>query len=336
MVEIPEPATARDLREVGRLYVDAMNVIGSRPDGWWRDRPGAVRRLLDRLGPLATGTAATIVVVVDGPPAEGAEGDGAIGPPPSVEVHHASRCGRDAADDRLVELLEAQPPASDEDRVVVVTADRELRERVAALGAEVLGPRRLLEVLDAFDQLPALGAEEVVRRCRARLATVERWREVRALRLAALADTPDAFAGTVEEEGQQPPAWWRERLASEDAATVLAEVQLTDGQAVGVALAVIAPAFERTDAAGLYGVWVAPWVRGLGVGDVLLEATIEEARRRGAGRLALDVGDRNLPAIRLYERFGFVPTGRTTTLPPPREHVTEHERLLDLTAPPPR
>lgn len=119
------------------LVVDAMNVIGSRPDGWWHDRDGAVRDLVALLRTAGPGLADAITVVVDGTGEdEPAEGRG-------VEVVHAGR-GRDAADDRIVELLEAPGrPAP-----TVVTADRRLIERVRARGADVQGPRRLLEQLD--------------------------------------------------------------------------------------------------------------------------------------------------------------------------------------------
>ncbi|MGH8905082.1 MAG: NYN domain-containing protein [Egibacteraceae bacterium] len=120
-----------------RLIIDGMNVIGSRPDGWWRDRDGAVRRLVQGLGRHAEATGARITVVLDGRPPpdlpEGVHG--------AVTVSYATRRGRDAADDRIVELVEADPdPATLE----VVTADGRLRERVVRLGAAVSGPRALL------------------------------------------------------------------------------------------------------------------------------------------------------------------------------------------------
>jgi predicted RNA-binding protein with PIN domain len=135
---------------VEQLYVDAMNVIGSRPDGWWRDRDGAVRRLAARLQAFAAPRDTEVVLVVDGRPISGLP-EGRNG---AVLVRYARRAGRDAADDRLVELLEAADPGgghAPDVRVgatVVVTADRELRARVSVLGAEVVGPHRLLTALD--------------------------------------------------------------------------------------------------------------------------------------------------------------------------------------------
>ncbi|MET9155879.1 NTP pyrophosphohydrolase [Streptomyces griseoflavus] len=111
------------------VIVDAANVVGSVPDGWWRDRRGAAERLRDRLaadglpdrpGPVE------LVLVVEGA-ARGVE------PVPGVRVESAPGSG----DDHMVELV-----AGAGDRpVLVVTADRELRRRVISLGAEVTGPR---------------------------------------------------------------------------------------------------------------------------------------------------------------------------------------------------
>jgi len=114
------------------LVVDAANVVGSKPDGWWRDRAGAAARLRDGLvdlhaaglkdlpGPLE------VVLIVEGRARDvpGVEG---------VRVVRAPGSG----DDAIVALVAAEGVGR---RVVVVTADRELRDRVTALGAEVRGP----------------------------------------------------------------------------------------------------------------------------------------------------------------------------------------------------
>ena len=114
------------------LIVDAMNVIGSRPDGWWRDRPGAVRRLAERLQGYAESTGTGITMVVDGKPlADLAEGDHA-----SIEVAYARRGGRNAADDRIVELVEEDDDAAG---LRVITSDRELRERGDGAGGVGVG-----------------------------------------------------------------------------------------------------------------------------------------------------------------------------------------------------
>lgn len=128
------------------LVVDAMNVIGSRPDGWWRDRDGAVRRLVARLQRLED----DVVVVCDGRPlADLPEGEHA-----RVRVLYARRGGANAADDRIVEEIEALGrEASD---ATVVTSDRDLVRRVTALGASTVGATTLLTRLDALDAVDAV------------------------------------------------------------------------------------------------------------------------------------------------------------------------------------
>jgi predicted RNA-binding protein with PIN domain len=127
-----------------RLIVDGNNVIGSRPDGWWRDRPGASRRLVASLQALARRSDDRISVVLDGRPLpdlpEGVHG--------GVLVAYASRAGRDAADDRIAgEVGQDRDPAS----LVVITSDRGLAERVRACGATVEGAGVLLARLDALE-----------------------------------------------------------------------------------------------------------------------------------------------------------------------------------------
>jgi hypothetical protein len=109
-----------------RWLIDASNVIGSRPDGWWRDREGAARRLVAAV--RAFGEPAT--VVLDAGP------DDLLGEEGAVTVRRAPRRGRDAADDEIVRLLQDElEPAG----VRVVTSDATLAARVRALGAEVEG-----------------------------------------------------------------------------------------------------------------------------------------------------------------------------------------------------
>ncbi|MFD7923482.1 NTP pyrophosphohydrolase [Streptomyces sp. NPDC059740] len=115
------------------VIVDAANVVGSVPDGWWRDRPGAARRLRDALVPLA---AEGLPGLVDGPVELVLVVEGAargVEEVPGVHVVAAPGSG----DDRIVELAAEE---AGKRRCVVVTADRELRSRVRALGAEVTGP----------------------------------------------------------------------------------------------------------------------------------------------------------------------------------------------------
>jgi predicted RNA-binding protein with PIN domain len=135
------PTTDQPPADVRRLIVDGMNVIGSRPDGWWRDRDGAVRRLHERLARLARDEEEAIMLVLDGRPlADLGEGEH-----DGVDVLYARRRGRDAADDRIVEIVGATP---DPGAVEVVTSDRDLARRVSSLGASVVGAGALLRRLD--------------------------------------------------------------------------------------------------------------------------------------------------------------------------------------------
>ncbi|HEY4397038.1 MAG TPA: NYN domain-containing protein [Acidimicrobiia bacterium] len=126
---------------MARIVVDGMNVIGSRPDGWWRDRDAAAWRLVRRLQHAATQSRDALTLVLDGrPPPDLAEGEH-----DGVDVRYALRRGRDAADDRIVELVAADAnPAS----LRVVTSDRNLVDRVTALGATTEGAGAFLRWLD--------------------------------------------------------------------------------------------------------------------------------------------------------------------------------------------
>ncbi|KZX20500.1 NUDIX domain-containing protein [Rathayibacter tanaceti] len=135
------------------LVVDAANVVGSRPDGWWRDRAGAAERLLAALARVAVvglpgrllGIDADrvwpcIAVVLEGA-ARAADTATAVAAAPAgrLAVHSAEASG----DDAIVHLVGGRESS------VVVTADRGLVARVEALGAVAVGPRSLLDVLDA-------------------------------------------------------------------------------------------------------------------------------------------------------------------------------------------
>jgi uncharacterized protein YaiI (UPF0178 family) len=117
-----------------------MNVIGSRPDGWWRDRAGAAHRLLADLQRLAATVDDEFTLVLEGRPLPDVPEAEHAG----VEVLYARRPGRDAGDDRIIEAVGAAPdPAA----LVVVTSDRALAERARDLGASVVGAGSLLDRL---------------------------------------------------------------------------------------------------------------------------------------------------------------------------------------------
>jgi predicted RNA-binding protein with PIN domain len=111
-----------------RWLVDGMNVIGSRPDGWWRDRAGAMRRLVEELDAFAAATGEDVTVVLDGRPRD-------VGEPAAAHVAFAPG-GCDAADHEIAGRAAADP---DPGSITVVTSDRELAGRVRDTGAHVEG-----------------------------------------------------------------------------------------------------------------------------------------------------------------------------------------------------
>jgi uncharacterized protein YaiI (UPF0178 family) len=117
------------------LVVDAANVIGSRPTGWWRDRPGAARRFTEQVRATAAAGALEppVTIVLEGQSRAGvaeADIDG-------IAVVHAPGEG----DDTIAAIAAAHP------RSIVVTADRQLAERVRAVDATAVGPTWLLDRL---------------------------------------------------------------------------------------------------------------------------------------------------------------------------------------------
>jgi len=117
------------------LLIDAANVIGSRPTGWWRDRPGAARVFTERVRATVAGGRLDppVTIVLEGRARAGAD----VADVDGVHVVHAPGDG----DDTIAAIAEANRD------VVVVTADRGLAERVRAANAEVVGPSWLLDRL---------------------------------------------------------------------------------------------------------------------------------------------------------------------------------------------
>lgn len=119
------------------LLIDAANVVGSRPTGWWRDRPGAARAFVERVRAAAEADRfdEPVVVVLEGAARRGMD-EGVID---GVTVLHAP----DSGDDMLVAVI-----TDATNQVTLVSADRGLRQRAEALGATVASPGWLIDLLD--------------------------------------------------------------------------------------------------------------------------------------------------------------------------------------------
>jgi predicted RNA-binding protein with PIN domain len=137
--EPPAAAPAMNGNGVRRVLVDGMNVIGSRPDGWWRDRPRAWMRLRDQLEVYASRRSnLDVVVVIDG------RRPGGWKPDQLVESSFAGS-GEGAADDAIVARVAADPRP---DLVTVISSDAELGRRVRDLGAAVRGSSDFLREIE--------------------------------------------------------------------------------------------------------------------------------------------------------------------------------------------
>jgi predicted RNA-binding protein with PIN domain len=123
-----------------RWLIDGMNVIGSRPDGWWKDRDAAMLKLVDLLERWAAAEGEDVVVVFERKPS-----------PPIrstvIEIAHAPRAKRDAADDEIMRRLRNEPRP---ELVRVVTSDRWLAARAGAIGAGVHSAEMFRSLLDAI------------------------------------------------------------------------------------------------------------------------------------------------------------------------------------------
>jgi predicted RNA-binding protein with PIN domain len=121
-----------------KWLIDGMNVIGTRPDDWWKDRHAAMLRLVDLLERWAASNGEDVIVVFEQPPS----------PPISstvIEVAHAPRPRRDSADDEIIRRVRAdrEPGA-----IRVVTSDNWLSDRVHAIGATVHPARSFREQIE--------------------------------------------------------------------------------------------------------------------------------------------------------------------------------------------
>jgi len=131
------------------------------------------------------------------------------------------------------------------------------------------------------------------------------WEALRELRLQALGTDPDAFGDTMERASADDDEAWRRRADRPDGVTFVAVAD--DGRFLGMAGG--GPAPDRPDAAGVYGMWVAPEARGRGLGAALLAAVEGWARETGYVLIGLGVTTTNEPAIRLYASRGYADIG---------------------------
>ena len=112
-----------------RWIVDGMNVIGTRPDGWWRDRDAAMARLVKELEDFAAASGDDVTVVFERPPRPALHST-------LIEIAAAPRPGRDAADMEIARIVAA---ADDPASITVATSDRWLADQVGVHGAAVVG-----------------------------------------------------------------------------------------------------------------------------------------------------------------------------------------------------
>lgn len=157
-----------------------------------------------------------------------------------------------------------------------------------------------------------------------RMLTSGDWAQLKAARLAALADAPDAFASTLAREEQFADDLWRDRAGA----------GRTFGGWQNDALVGLVTGFPLEDADGwhLVGMWVAPRVRGQGLADRLVRAICDLARASDSATMTLWVTDGNDRARAFYQRLGFTPTGSRQKLEraPAAPDLWEDEMALAL------
>ena len=148
---------------------------------------------------------------------------------------------------------------------------------------------------------------------------------LRAIRLRALQDAPDAFGTTFEQASAHSDEVWARQVVELPTFVIVYE---DDGRDVAMVRCARDP--DQTDTAWLISMWVAPEMRRARAGGALVDRVVDWARANGISRLVVDVADLNRPAVALYEAKGFVPNGKVGSLPPPRQHIREHQRELRL------
>lgn len=156
-----------------------------------------------------------------------------------------------------------------------------------------------------------------------RTLSEDEWEQFRAARLAALAESPEAFVSSLAVEQEYDEATWRARMRR--AQRLLAEV---DGSAVGVAS--VGTMADTEGTAELFGLWVVPAWRGRGVAAALVRSGSEQARSQSFDRVAYWVGTDNGRAVAFASSFGFRPTGRRRPMRVVNDEDGEEETAMVL------
>ena len=152
----------------------------------------------------------------------------------------------------------------------------------------------------------------------------EEWQSYRAFRLQALADSPNAFATTLEQARAWSDQDWQRRFSSPSAEREFPVIAEVEGQFVGMAWVQVDP---EKKTAHLFQMWVAPAHRAGGVGRKLLVEAIGWAKSQGAREIVLGVTCGDSPARRLYESLGFKVVGNLEPLRPTSELMVQNMAL---------
>jgi predicted RNA-binding protein with PIN domain len=121
-----------------RWIVDAMNVIGTRPDGWWKDRHGARARLVEQLERWASPDGHQVTVVFEGPTSQPMHSS-------VIQIHHAPKATANSADDEIIRIICAD---DNPEEINVVTSDATLADRARAAGASICPAARFRDLID--------------------------------------------------------------------------------------------------------------------------------------------------------------------------------------------
>ena len=148
---------------------------------------------------------------------------------------------------------------------------------------------------------------------------------LKSIRLAALQSDPNSFDTTYDQALKWEDDSWERQV--QNLPTWVAVEEETDGD---VGMVRLGQDNQDPKIGWLISMWVSPRARRKGVAKKLILELINYAKSQGLRKIKLDVGDHNQDAAALYEKMGFKRNGKTTTLSPPREHISEHQRVLSL------